>query len=181
MESPADDAATANPVPAARTLEIPQTAGAYGYVLSANIDSRVAVRAALKAGALGIFVGIIPLLGIILTGALAVFFYRRQSASFMSAALGARLGAAAGVVVFAIKALATVVIILFHAQQQCIDSIVEIARKYGVDTNSPQFQASIHNLFTPLELAEFLVLSVALAAIGGALASVFTRPSYPRI
>jgi len=32
-----------------------------------------------------------------------------------------------------------------------------------------------------LELAEFLVLSVALAAIGGALASVFTRPSYPRI
>src|SRR5438132_11560514 len=38
-----------------------------------------AVRAALKAGVLGVFIGMIPLLGMVLTGALAVFFYRREN------------------------------------------------------------------------------------------------------
>jgi preprotein translocase subunit SecY len=106
-------------------------------------------RAALKAGVLGVFIGMIPFLGIVLTGALAVYFYRRESRIVLPARLGARLGGAAGIVVFAINALFTIPIIVFHAQQECIDSIVKVAQRYGINTADPEFQASIHNLFTP--------------------------------
>src|SRR5208282_5526066 len=44
-----------------------------------SMDRGIAVRAALKAGVLGVFIGMIPFLGIVLTGALAVYFYRRES------------------------------------------------------------------------------------------------------
>ena len=56
------------------------------------MNRRIAVRAALKAGVLGVFIGMIPLLGIVLTGALAVYFYRRESKFVLPVALGARLG-----------------------------------------------------------------------------------------
>ena len=52
-----------------------------------TMDRGIAVRAALKAGVLGIFIGMIPFLGIVLTGALAVFFYRRESRFVLPAAL----------------------------------------------------------------------------------------------
>ena len=87
------------------------------------MDRAVAVRAALKAGVLGVFIGMIPFLGIVLTGALAVFFYRRESGCVLPAALGSRLGGAAGVVVFAINALLiTIRIFVFHPQQEYIDT-----------------------------------------------------------
>jgi len=47
----------------------------------------------------------IPFLGIVLTGSLAIFFYRRENGVPPPAALGSRLGGAAGVVAFAINAL----------------------------------------------------------------------------
>jgi len=145
-----------------------------------TMDRGMAVRAALKAGVLGVFIGILPLLGIVLTGALAVYFYRRESGLVLPAALGARLGGAAGVVVFAINALFTIPIIVFHAQEECIASIVKIAQKYGVDTSTPQFQASVHSLFTPSGLAAFFIFALLLASLGGALASLFLRPRNPR-
>jgi len=141
----------------------------------------IAARSALKAGVLGVFIGIIPLLGIVLTGALAVYFYRRKSKFVLPPALGARLGGAAGVVVFAVNALFALLTILFHAQQEYIDDLQKIAQRYGINTDTPQFQASMHSLFTPRGLASFFILALVLASIGGALASRFLRPPNPRI
>lgn len=139
------------------------------------IDSRLAVRAALQAGVLGVFIAMLPILGILLTGTLAVFLYRRKNGFDLPAALGARVGAAAGVVVFAINAMLVIPIIVFHAQQECVDRIVEVAQKYGINTATPQFQANIHELFTVSGLAAFFISTVVLASIGGAIGSLLLR------
>jgi len=145
------------------------------------MDRGKAVRAALKAGVLGVFIGMIPLLGMVLTGSLAVFFYRRENRVSPPAALGSRLGGAAGVVAFAINALMiTIRIFVFHAQQEYIDAILKIAQKFGANSADPDIQASIHNLFTPSGLAITfffgMIFSVVLASAGGALASLLNRP-----
>jgi hypothetical protein len=144
------------------------------------MDRAVAVRAALKAGVLGVFIGMIPFLGIVLTGALAVFFYRRESRFVLPAALASRLGGAAGVVIFAINALLVLIrILVFHAQQEYTDYILKIAQRFGANVADPDIQASIHNLFTPSGLAITfffgMILTVALASVGGALASLLLR------
>jgi hypothetical protein len=144
------------------------------------IDSGTAVRAALKAGALGIVIGAIPLIGIPLTGALAVFFYRRRSGSVVSAALGAQLGGAAGFVVFAFGALLVITIIGLHAQQQCVDMMTTTFQKLGADTSDPNLQVRIRDVFTPSGQALAFFIAVVPASIGGMLASLFFRPRTPR-
>jgi hypothetical protein len=150
-----------------------------------EMDRGKAVRAALKAGVLGVFIGMIPLLGMVLTGALAVFFYRRENGVSPPTALGSRLGGAAGVVAFAINALmVTIRIFIFHAQQEYIDAILKIAQRFGANAADPDIQASIHNLFTPSGLAITfffgMVFTVVLASVGGALASLILRPRNTR-
>lgn len=150
------------------------------------MDRGIAVRAALKAGALGVFIGMIPFLGIVLTGGLAVYFYRRESRIVLPAALGARLGGAAGVAAFAINALLiTIRVFVFHAQQEYIDAILKVAQKFGTDVADPDIQAGIHNLFTPSGLAITfffgMMIALVLASIGGALTSLFLRPRNPRV
>ncbi len=149
------------------------------------MDQGVAVRAALKAGVLGIFVGMIPILGIVLTGALGVFFYRRAKGLTPPAAIAARVGGAAGVVAFAINSLMIAAqVFIFHHQQEYVDAILKIGQSLGANVADPEVQASVHNLFTPAGLAvTFLfgmIFTVALASIGGALASLFMRPSVKR-
>jgi len=144
------------------------------------IDSRIATRAALKAGVLGIFIGAIPFIGIALTGALAVFFYNRKSGLSLPAVLGARLGGAAGFVVWATGAFFALATIMLHAQQQCIDSVTAAFQKFGANTADPAFQASIHSVFTPSGQATAFLIAIVSASIGGALASVFMRPSNDR-
>jgi hypothetical protein len=151
-----------------------------------TLDRRIAVRAALQAGVLGVFIGMIPFLGIVLTGALAVFFYRRENGFALPAALGSRLGGAAGVVVFAINALLiTIRIFVFHAQQEYTDYILKIAQRFGANAADPDIQAGIHNLFTPTGLAITLffgmIFTVVLASVGGALASLFSRHRNTRV
>ena len=152
------------------------------------MDRAKAVRAALKAGVLGVFISIItvPLLGILLAGALAVYFYRRENGFAPPAALGSRLGGAAGVVSFAIGALLiTIQIFVFHAQQKYIDGLLKVAQKFGANAADPEIQASIHNLFTPSGLAVtfffLMIFSVVLASLGGALASLFLRRRTPHV
>jgi len=154
--------------------------------IAGTMDRRIAIRSALKAGVLGVFIGMIPFLGIVLTGALAVFFYRRENGFTLPAALASRLGGAAGVVSFAINALLiTVRIFVFHAQQEYTDAIVKVAQRFGASAADPDIQASIHNLFTPSGLAITfffgMIVTVALASIGGALASLFMRPRNTRV
>ena len=149
------------------------------------MDRGAAVRAALKAGVLGVFIGMIPFLGIVLTGALAVYFYRRENGFALPAALGSRLGGAAGVVAFAINALLiTIRIFVFHAQQEYIDAILKVVQRFGANAADPDIQASIHNLFTPSGLAITffygMIFTVVLASVGGALATLLSRPRNPR-
>lgn len=163
------------------SLEPAMAASYLGQAGSRRIlDKPSAVRAALKAGVLGVFIGAIPFLGIVLTGYLAVYFYRRERGLVPVAALSSRIGGAAGVVAFAINALLmTVRIFVFHAQQEYIDFLTQIARKIGADPSDPNIQAGIHNLFTPAGLAAslffWMLIAVALASVGGALASFFLR------
>ena len=150
------------------------------------MDRGKAVRAALKAGVLGVFIGMIPLLGMVLTGALAVFFYRRENRVSPPIAHGSRLGGAAGVVAFAINALMiTIRIFIFHAQQEYIDAIVKIVQKFGANAADPDVQTSIHNLFTPAGLAMTffvgMIFTLVLASVGGALASLLLRPRNTRV
>jgi hypothetical protein len=156
-----------------------------GVIAGRTMDRGIAVRAALKAGVLGIFIAIIPLLGIVLTGALAVFFYRRENGLVLPAALGARLGGAAGVVAFAINTLLFAIrIFIFHAQQEYIDFLTQIANKTGVNSADPDFQTLIHSMLTPSGMAFTfffgMIFVVILAAVGGALASWFMQPRNTR-
>jgi len=146
------------------------------------LDRGVAVRAALKAGVLGIFIGMIPVLGIVLTGSLAVYFYRREKGLAPAVGVGSRVGAAAGVVAFAINSLLIVIrIVALHGQQQYIDDITKVAQMVGYSVTDPDIQASIHNLLTPAGLALTLffgmIFTVALSALGGAVAALIFRPS----
>jgi hypothetical protein len=178
----AEIATSLNPAPDELAAEILQPENSDRRVLSGRtMDSRIAVNAALKAGVLGVFIGAIPVIGIVLTGALAVFFYRRKSRFVLPVALGARLGGAAGVVVFSIGALLTIAIIVLHAQQQCIDFMVKGYQRFGVNTADPEIQARIHDLFTPSGLAVNFVAILVLASIGGALASLFMRRRNTRV
>ena len=140
-------------------------------------DRRVAVRSALKAGFIGTFLGLIPVLGIVLTGSLAVLFYRREKGSAPATSTGARLGAAAGVVVFTVNALFIIPVIVLHLQQQFVDRFSETAQKFGFNTATPEFQAGIRNLFTPSGLVTSFFFALILAAVGGALAAMIFRPS----
>ena len=142
---------------------------------SGLFNQRAAVRAAIGAGLLGTLIGIIPILGIVLTGALAVYLYRRQAKIPLPLATGARLGAAAGIVLFAVNSLFIIPIIVMHAQQGCIDALTQFCQKVGINTANPQFQASIGELFTPAGLARAFVVALALTAIGGALGAFLMR------
>ena len=142
---------------------------------SGFIDQRAAMRSALKAGAIGTFIGMIPVLGIVLTGSLSVYFYRRKTGSYPAAWTGARLGAAAGVVLFALNAILIIPIIMLHAQKECIDSLTQLVQKFGIDTTSPQFQATVNDLFTASGLAKSFIVALVLTTVGGALCALLMR------
>jgi len=144
-------------------------------------DRGAATRAALKAGVLGAFVGmLIPVAGIVLTGWMAFYFYRRELGLSPGARIGSRLGGAAGVVCFAINAIFIVIeLFLLHRQQQFIESMMKVAQAIGYSPGDPEIQAAVHNLFTPfgllLTLSFAMVFTVALSALGGALAALVLR------
>ena len=145
------------------------------------LDRRIAVRVALQAGILGLLISIIPFLGIVLTGSLAVYLYRRAGGLTLTASAGSRLGGAAGAVSFAISSVfMTIRIVFFHALQEYQDVMLKVASALGLNSADPEVQDMIHRLSTPSGLAMTLlfslVIGVALAAIGGALASVLLQP-----
>jgi hypothetical protein len=145
------------------------------------LDRRIAVRAAIQAGVLGLLISVIPFVGIMLTGALAVYLYRRASGCSLTASSGSRLGGAAGAVSFALSSVfMTVRIFFFHALQEYQDVMLKVAHALGLNSSDPEVQDMIHRLSTPSGLAITLlfslVIGVALAAIGGAVASAVLQP-----
>ena len=152
---------------------------------SFSTEKGAVARAAIKAGLLGVFIGIIPFLGSVLTGSLAVFFYRRKNQLTVPAAVGWRLGGAASVVAFAINALfLTIRIFIFHGQQEYFDLLTRFAQSFGADSADPTFQAGIRSLLTPsglmLGFLFGMMFALILGAFGGALASLFFRTGKPR-
>ena len=139
------------------------------------IDQRAAMRSALKAGAIGTFIGMIPGFGVLLTGSLSVYFYRRKTGSAPTAATGVRLGAAAGIVLFALNAIFVIPIVAFHRQQESIDAVTNLLRQLGMNAAIPQFQAVIREQFTPAGLARSFVIALLLSSIGGALGALIMR------
>ena len=145
------------------------------------LDRRIAVRAAIQAGVLGLLISVIPFLGIVLTGALAVYLYRRAGGLSLTPSAGSRLGGAAGAVTFAISSVFMAVrIIFFHALQEYQDVMLKVANALGLNSADPEVQDMVHRLSTPSGLAITLlfslVIGVALAAIGGAVASAVLHP-----
>lgn len=148
------------------------------------IDRKIAVRAAIQAGVLGLLISVIPFIGIVLTGALAVYLYRRAGGLHLTASSGSRLGGAAGAVSFAISSVfMTIRIVFFHALQEYQDVMLKVAQAFGLNPADPEVQDMIHRLSSPSGLAITLlfslVIGVALAAIGGALAAALLQ-SRPR-
>ena len=133
-----------------------------------------------KAGLIGVLLGVIPFLGSVLTGMLAVWFYRRAGGQPLNGRRGARLGSAAATVAFAISASYLVVqVFVFHAQAASEEAMTRLMAALGANLSDPEVQAAIHRLFTPSGLVSSLVLtlvvSVALGAFGGLLAAI-SRP-----
>ena len=121
----------------------------------------------------------------VLTGSLAVYFYRRDKGSPPAAGVGWRVGAAAGVVAFAINSLLLIIrVVVLHGQQQYVESITKVAQMVGYNPADPDIQAGIHNLVTPggMALTFFfgMIFTVVLAAVGGAMAALVFRPSTRR-
>ena len=151
------------------------------------MDRTVAARAAIKAGVLGFFLGMfLPFVAIVLAGALAVYFYRRESGIVLRTATGSRLGGAAGVVATAIQSIYFVIwIFVFHRQKEYLDSMTRVLHSAGADSWIPYMQESVRILFTPAGLVFTLIFvmifALALSAAGGALASLWMRPRDPQL
>jgi hypothetical protein len=188
VEIAVPEAVRLNPLPDEASPEIllappstPQT------LLTGSPNRTIASRVALKAGVLGFFLGMfLPFLAIVIAGALAIYFYRRESGVVLPPALGSRLGAAAGVVAVAIQSVFFAIwIFAFHRQKEYIDSVTKFVHTIGGDASIPDIQASVRSLFTPagLLITLFFVVIVAmmLAALGGMLASFFLRPRRTRL
>jgi hypothetical protein len=187
----ADVGASLNPAPAAFSPEISVetrlASSQLRHTASAStMDKAVAARAAIKAGVLGFFIGMfIPFLAIVVAGALAVFFYRRENGILLPPGFGSRLGGAAGVVAIGIQSIFFAFwIFVFHRQKEYIDSVMRFVHLIGADASIPDIQASIRSLLTPAGLVSALfflmIVAAVLASLGGALASLFLRPRNPR-
>jgi hypothetical protein len=136
-------------------------------VPSGPADQAAATRAALKAGVLGGAIGlIVSPLGVVLAGVLAVFFLRREKGFVPPVRIGSRIGAAAGVVSFAIDySLMLIQIFVQHAQQDYIQKVLNMWRELGANTSDPSIQTSIHLLFTPVGLVLTFVFGMIFPAL----------------
>lgn len=156
------------------------------HAVPGTMDRAIAARSAIKAGVLGFFLGMfLPFIAVVLAGALAVYFYRRESGVVPLTAIGSRLGGAAGVVATAIQSIYFVVwIFAFHRQKEYIDSMTRVLHSAGADSWIPYMQDSVRVLFTPGGLAFTLIFvmifALALSAVGGALASLWMRSRGPQ-
>jgi hypothetical protein len=147
----------------------------------ALFDQSAGARAAIKAGVVGVLLGwILPFVGILVTGSIAVYFYRRERGLILPPRIASRLGGAAGLVAFSITFLAFVVLLFgLHGQQAYIDYLLKNVQTMGRNATDPEMQSAAHFAATPVGIALTYLfgaaVSMLLAAAGGALASVAFR------
>jgi hypothetical protein len=163
---------------ASSPIRIPPISASYRPVETPAglFDRNVAWRAALKAGALGGVIGmILPPVGLVLAGTMAVFSYRRERGLFLGGRIGWRVGGAAGAIAFAIDYVLEIVrIFTTHSQQQFIDQAVKTWQSLGVDPGDPGFQAGVRMLFTPAGMLIGLIFGMLVAALVAGLSGWIT-------
>lgn len=145
-----------------------------------------ALRAAVAAGGAGALLCIItaPLLkaGFVLAmavgGAICVALYRRrQPLAYITSAMGARLGAVAGIFGFAVFATVQSLLLLAAPGTEIRQAMHEAIEQAARQNPDPKVQEMMHTLLTPegmaaiviLAMALFLVMFVLFGVIGGGL------------
>lgn len=149
-------------------------------------------RAANLAAGLGALVGLLvavltglPLLAFFLWvlggGMLAVVIYRRrQHLGFLSAGMGARLGAMAGLMGFVIFGLISLVqMLVLRGSGQLRGTLEQALKASAAHSGNPEAQQMVQQFLTPegmrlllaLVIVLMLVLFVALSSLGGAIAA----------
>jgi hypothetical protein len=148
-----------------------------------------ALPSAALAGLIAAFLMFIPLgafgLGMIAAGVLSVLFYRRRNpASNLTPAMGARLGAVSGTLGFGIFAIFSALgTLLFHSGGELRASLLEAVEQSAARSSDPQAQQVIEYLKTPpglalmmgLALAVVLVAFLILSSLGGAVGAAMMR------
>lgn len=145
-----------------------------------------ALRAAAVAGGSGALLCILlaPLLragfvlGMAVGGAICVALYhRRQPLAQLTSAMGARLGAAAGLFGFVLFAAVQSLMLLFSPGPEIREAIRDAIRQAAMQNPDPKVQEMMQSLLTPegmaviviLAMALFLVMFVVFGVIGGGL------------
>jgi len=148
-----------------------------------------ALPSAALAGLIAAFLMFIPLgafgLGMIAAGVLSVLFYRRRNpASNLTPAMGARLGAVSGALGFGIFAIFSAVgTLVFHSGGQLRAALLEAVEQSAAHSSDPQAQQVVEYLKTPAGLALMmglglgfvLVAFLILSSLGGAVGAAMMR------
>lgn len=148
-----------------------------------------ALPSAALAGLIAAFLMFIPLgafgLGMIAAGVLSVLFYRRRNpASNLTPAMGARLGAVSGALGFGIFAIFSAVgTLVFHSGGQLRAALLEAVEQSAARSSDPQAQQVVEYLKTPAGLALMmglglgfvLVAFLILSSLGGAVGAAMMR------
>jgi hypothetical protein len=122
---------------------------------------------------------VVPLLAVLGAGFIAVTLYHRSNPAWIvNARSGAKLGAACGVLFFAIATiLESIAMALTHTTGQVREKMMEALQQAATRTNDPQVQAAVEQFKTPQGIALMLVLgaivlflvSTAAGSLAGAL------------
>ena len=164
-------------VPTANVARIP---------LPGQIAWPYALRAAAVAGGSGALLCILlaPLLragfvlGMAVGGAICVALYhRRQPLAHLTSAIGARLGAAAGLFGFVLFAAVQALMLLASPGAEIRQALRDAIRQAAMQNPDPKVQEMMQSLLTPegmaviviLAMALFLVMFVVFGVIGGGL------------
>lgn len=122
----------------------------------------------------------IPLLGSVLTGMLAVWFHRRAGGQ-PTTRPAARIGALAAALGHCISAgLVVIQVFVFNARQQSEEAIVKLLTALGANLSDPDLQASIHGLFTPSGMIRSFIFGSLFALVLGAFGGFIASASKPR-
>jgi hypothetical protein len=148
-----------------------------------------ALPSAALAGLIAAFLMFVPLgafgLGMIAAGVLSVLFYRRRNpASNLTPAMGARLGAVSGTMGFGIFAISSAVgTLVFRSGGELRNALLEAISQSAARSSDPQVQKAFEYLKTPPGLALMmgmglvfvLVAFLILSSLGGAVGAAMMR------
>jgi hypothetical protein len=144
---------------------------------------RTCAIAALIAAILMAFGLMVPLLAVLGAAFLAVNLYHRQNPAWLvNARSGAQLGAACGILFFAMATLfETFAVTVFHAGGELRQKMIDALQQAAARSNDPQVLEAFEKLKTPEGLALMMVfgiivlfvVSVAAGSVAGALTGAY--------